>query len=138
MPATQNVPFGASSVITEAGHRDVPNGGPASVSYTRRRVLQCVFCGLSRPQLSWHWFRVRPRRKQSVTDGLRAPACGIKDYWLASRRREEALGPWVTAKVMSGAIACDGVRSGTRVVRIEAMFAAQAERVVLQLCHRAH
>jgi hypothetical protein len=40
--------------------------------------------------------------------------------------------------VMSGAIAYDGVRSGTRVVRIEAMFAAQAERVVLQLCHRAH
>jgi len=26
-PATQNVPFGASSVITEAGYRDVPNGG---------------------------------------------------------------------------------------------------------------
>jgi len=28
--AMQNVPFGASSVITEAGHLDVPNGGSRS------------------------------------------------------------------------------------------------------------
>ena len=30
--ATQNVPFGASPVITEAGHRDVPNGGSARLA----------------------------------------------------------------------------------------------------------
>jgi len=32
MPAAQNVPFDASSVITEADHRDVPNGGIVRVT----------------------------------------------------------------------------------------------------------
>jgi hypothetical protein len=50
---------------------------------------------------------------------MRALACG-KDRWVALRRREEALGPWVTATAMSGTMAYDGVLSGTRVIRIEA------------------
>jgi hypothetical protein len=67
---------------------------------------------------------------------MRASACGIKDQWLASRRREQASGPWVTAEAMSNAMAYDGVLSGTRVTGIEAWFPSQAERVVLQHYHR--